>query len=331
MPANIIVFDAEYTSEVVRNIEKANSLIDDAVKTLRHANSHRAWRCPEVKQISDNIENISSRLKRLDRGLSATTSALTKGRDNFKMLETRSQRQADKLSENLRENYGFSAQVRGKEEKTNLPVTEVPKSEDNFIVKAIKGTARNIIQGLGTAFGTVIGLLGNGINKAGEGFLTDLKDAFIDPIVNIFKSSYELGEAFKKQSLGEIGTSLGNIAINSVKLIGSTLGLGGDLAEKGIKLGKLNNFSETTELIGTVYGEGGNAFDAGNAIGEVIKDPGKTNEAQNQFMGMITDYLVPFGLDQTLIQGVKGVAEGAKDGATVGYNLANMLCNFLGL
>ena len=49
------------------------------------------------------------------------------------------------------------------------------------------------------------------------------------------------------------------------------------------------------------------------------------------FSKMITDSLVPFGLDETLMQGVKGALGGAKDGATVGYNLATMLCNFLGL
>ena len=335
MSANIIVFDSQYTAEVVKNIEKANGLIDDAVNILKHARSHRLWQCPEVSEINNSIETLSSKLKRLDRGLSATANALNRGQERFSMLETRSQQQADKLSEKLREKYGFSASVHGKNETTNLPVTEIPRREDNFIIKALKGTAKNIIQGLGTAFGTVIGFLSNGINKAGEGFLTDVKEALIDPMINIFKGGYQLGEAFKHQSLSEAGSALATIATNSVGLIASVAGLGSDF--NAVK--NLDNLPQGAKLLNYANGR---AYDFTKNLADTNLDPDEQmknieiplSEGTNPdavFSKMITDSLVPFGLDETLIQGVEGAFGGAKDGAKVGYNLATMLCNFLGL
>lgn len=326
MSASIIVFDAQYTDEIVTNIEKANTLIDEAVSTLKHASSHRGWRCPEVREINNSFETISSKLKRLDRGLSATAHALAKGQERFNMLEARSERQTDKLSENLREQYGFSASVHGKDETTNLPVTEVPKVEDNFIVKAIKGTAKNIIQGLGTVLGTAIGAISNCINKAGEGFLQDVKDALVTPMINIFQASYDCTEAIKKQSWDKMGQSILKIASNSASLLANALTLG----HAGNVGGVTDKMAKTMDKVGDIvtYADSANLsiMSAQNLTSQNIEG----FEANlNDVVGLVTDVATP--LDQTILQGVKGAFDGAKDGATVGRNIATMLCNFLGL
>ena len=48
-------------------------------------------------------------------------------------------------------------------------------------------------------------------------------------------------------------------------------------------------------------------------------------------VGLVTDAAAPFGLDQTILQGVQGAVSGAKDGAEAGYNIANVLCSLLRL
>ena len=327
MSANIIIFDSQYTDDQIKQINNAGKCLEEAIQILHQSKSHRGWQCKEVKNINDSLESINSSLKKINRGVTAASQALNRGREQFNILETRSQRASQKLLDNLREKYGFNASVRGKDEKTKLPVTEIPRKEDPFIVKAIKGTAKNIIQGLGTFIGASAGALGNGINKAAEGFITDVNDGVISPMVNIFKASYSLG----KPPYDDTGKSLMDIATNSIKLIGLTVGVGGDLAEKGLILGNLNKFDDMTKFIGKIYGEGGNAFDAGALIGEVIKDPGQSEEAMNQFIGMIGDSLIPFGLDQTVIQGLNGITSGAQAGADFGSKISNVICSLIGL
>ena len=330
MSANVIIFEGQYMADLIRNMNKAQQLTEEAVSIIKKANQHRNWKCMETAEINSKLDIISDRVQRLKTGITDTTLALGNGLRAFRELEQRSENQANTLSGNMRERYGFSASVRGKDGRTNLPVTEVPKVEDNFIVKAIKGTARNVIQGLGTVFGAAIGAISNGINKAGEGFIKDVQDALITPMVNIFQGGYLIGESIKHGRIDEFGEALGKIAINSAGLIGSVVGLGGQFAEKGIK-GSLNNWDDITQYIGDLHGEGTNAFNLGNSVGDVMQNPAKAKDAVNELMGMVSDSLVPFNLDKTLAHGIYGVLTGTQSGADIGYKITNTICNFLGL
>ena len=326
MSAQIIIFDEQYTGEIVKNINQAGTLINEALNTLRRASEHRAWQCPEVKNINDNIDNISSRLKRLDRGLTATANALKRGQERFVNLETRSDRQVAKLSENLREKYGFSASVRGKNETTNLPVTEIPQKKDSWISQIIKGSLKNTIKGVGTLIGTVAGALGNGINKAAEGFITDVKDAFITPMVNIFQASYSLRETLSEPPYDDTAQALLKIASNSAGLLANAITLGG--------AGKLVSVTEKVTSIGDKIGDITTYADAANISITSAQNltSGNIEEFQsnlNDVVGLVTDTITP--LDQTILQGVEGMFTGAKSGAEVGYNFSNVLCTLLGL
>ncbi|MBQ7578037.1 MAG: hypothetical protein IJT21_07230 [Synergistaceae bacterium] len=348
MSANLIIFDPAYIDELVRNINKANTLIDEAKSSLKKASSHNGWRCPEVRDITENINNISSKLSNLDRGLSATAHTLSRGQRQFQTLETRSDRQAQKLSENLRDRYGFSASNRETGEKINLPVTEVPKQEDNFFVKIIKGTVKNTILGLGSVMGLAVGAISNGINKAAEGFLTDVKDAVITPMVNIFQASYSIVRPpyDVAQNLLKITKNSASLLLNAVTLggaaklantdpskllsvaVGDTnISSAADLFIKGDKF-VLQNADNISDIINAVDSANFSIIGAQNLTAQ---DPEAFKANMNNVVGLVTEAAAPLGLDQTILQGVQGALSGAKDGATAGYDIANVLCSLLGL
>lgn len=330
MSANVIIFEGQYMADQVRNLDNAKQLTEEAIGIIKKANQHRNWKCKETAEINNSLNNISNKLQHIDTGIMRTANALGRGLRSFTELEQRSEGQADKLSTNMREQYGFSAQVRGsgKDETINLPITEIPKVEDNFIVKAIKGTTKNIIQGLGTVLGTAIGAIGNCIHKAGEGFTTDIKDALLIPMFNIFKSSYECTEAIKKQSWDKMGQSILKIASNSASLLANALTFG-HAGNIGSVTDKMAKAMDTVSDVVTVADSANlSIMSAQNLTSQNING---FEENLNDVVGLVTDVATPFGLDQTILQGVKGAFDGAKDGATVGNNIATMLCNFLGL
>ena len=249
MSANIIIFDSQYTDDQIKKINNAGKCLEEATQILQRSGSHRIWQCKEVKNINDSLDNINSNLKKFNRGVTAASQALNRSRERFNILETRSQRESEKLSDNLRNQYGFNASVRGKDGITNLPVTEVPKKEDSFIVQAIKGTAKNIIMGLGTTIGTALGGLVNGINKAAEGFLTDVKDAVITPMVNIFQASYSLRGTITEQRFDDVVKAIKTIFASSASLIATAAGLDGVFKSANAvanldKVQKVENFTK---------------------------------------------------------------------------------------
>ena len=328
MSANVIIFEGQYMADLIRNMDKAKQLTEEAMNIIKKANQHRNWKCKETAEINDSLNTISNSVQKLNAGITDTALALGDGLRDFHELEQRSESQANGLSDNMRERYGFSASVRGKDDNTNLPVTEIPKKEDNFIIKAIKGTAKNIIQGLGTALGTAIGAIGNCIYKTGEGFTADVKDALITPMYNIFKSSYDFAEAIKKQSWDQMGQSILKIASNSASLLANALTLG----HAGNIGGVTDKMAKTMDKVSdiTTYADSANlSIMSAQNLTSLNIEGFETN--LNDVAGLVTDVAAPFGLDQTILQGVKGAFDGAKDGATVGNNIATMLCNFLGL
>lgn len=328
MSANLIIFDPAYIDELVRNINKANTLIDEAKSSLKKASSHNGWRCPEVRDITENINNISSKLSNLDRGLSATAHALSRGQRQFQTLETRSDRQAQKLSENLRDKYGFSASNRETGEKINLPVTEVPKQEDNFFVKIIKSTAKNTILGLGTVMGLAVGAISNCINKAAEGLLTDVKDAIITPMVNIFQASYSLRETLAEPPYDDTAQAVLKIAANSAALLANAVTFGGAAGLSSVT-GKVAAVGDKIGDISTIADSANISIESAQNL--VARDPEAFKANLDEVVGLVTDAATPFGLDQTILQGVQGAVSGAKDGAEAGYDIANVLCSLLGL
>lgn len=341
MSANIIIFDSQYTDDQIKKITNAGKCLEEAIQILQKSSSHRGWQCKEVKDINDSLDNINSSLKKINRGVTAASQALNRGRERFNILETRSQRESQKLSDNLREQYGFNASVRGKDEKTNLPVTEVPQKEDSFIVKAIKGTAKNVILGLGTVIGTALGGIVNGIKSTVQGFMTDVNDAIITPMVDIFKASYSIRGAIAEQRFGDVAQAIKTIFASSASLIATAAGLDGVMKSANTatnaainldkaavsKAGKLEKVGD----IADVYDTSNTVFDIGYSAGETIKNPANMNDTLKEYHKILTDAAVPFGLDQTLIQGVKGVLEGQQTGAEIGKQIANDLCNKLGL
>ena len=355
MSANFIIFDPTYIEGLIRNINKANTLIDEAKSILKQASSHEKWRCPEVKDINEIIRNMSSKLNNFDRGLSATSNALSKGKQNFQSLETRGDRQATQLAQNLREKYGFIASVRGTGQKVNLPTTGIPKTEDNLVVKVIKGTAKKAIQGLGSVFGLAIGALSNCLYKTTEGFLEDVKEAFITPMVNIFQASYDI-----VRPPYNVAQNLIKIATNSASLIANAVTLGGAAKLAGaapdrllsITLGdKVDDIANLSisKADKILIEEAEKAINTGGKIGDFVtiadsakfsingaqnvvsQDPEALKSTVDNIVGLVTEVAAPFGLDKTILKGVEGAFNGAKDGATVGYNIATMLCNVLGL
>ena len=109
MPSNVIIFDAEYIAELTSNMNKACSLMGEAVSSLKRASLHEGWQCKECVTISDNLLDLNSRLGRLDEGVNETTRILGGSISRFAELEAKYKTQAESLSEELRGNYGFTA------------------------------------------------------------------------------------------------------------------------------------------------------------------------------------------------------------------------------
>ena len=132
MSANEIVFDAQYTSEQINNLKKAEELAGEAMNFLKKAHFHGSWRCPEHSNIDARLDNISSSLVKLDQGMSATSEALTKGMQRFSDLESRAETQTNSMSDNLKNKYGYEAANYGGGNST-LPVTQVPENDTSIV------------------------------------------------------------------------------------------------------------------------------------------------------------------------------------------------------
>ena len=131
MSASLIIFETEYISEQINNINKAKSLVEEAESILRKTSQHRNWQCREVTEINNGLNTIFHDVRGIESGITSTGEVLNKALSAFTDLEERAVKNADKLSNDLRNNYGFSASIYGQSENSNLPVTQVPYYEDN--------------------------------------------------------------------------------------------------------------------------------------------------------------------------------------------------------
>jgi len=125
MAANIITFESEYMRECAKNVENAQKLVDEARASLKRANRHDGWRCPERQPINNSLNDLSTRLDRISKGLNETSSALTKGAGQFSDLETRAQKEENNMYNQLKNKWAFEA-AKWNGSPTTLPMTSIP-------------------------------------------------------------------------------------------------------------------------------------------------------------------------------------------------------------
>ena len=111
MPANLLIFDADYVSELTANMNMACGLLAEAVSSLKSASNHENWKCKERTKIIEGFDELNLKLSRLDKGVNETTKVLGKSVSRFADLENKYDVQANSLSEELTSNHGFSATV----------------------------------------------------------------------------------------------------------------------------------------------------------------------------------------------------------------------------
>ena len=118
---------------------------------------------------------------------------------------------------------------------------------------------------------------------------------------------------------------------NSIGLFGTVTGLQAEVS----LFRNLGSASNETKFLNIVNSKSSDILEHISDEQKIIEDiylPSSLGEDTNQaVLKMFTDSLVPFGLDETLLQGIQGIGEGAKVGRDAGNIFANAICNFLGL
>ncbi len=112
MPANLLIFDADYVSELTAKMNTACELMAEAVSSLKSASNHENWKCKERTKISESFGELNTKLGRLDNGVNEVTRILGGSVSRFASLESQYDSQANNLSDELTNNYGFRAAVR---------------------------------------------------------------------------------------------------------------------------------------------------------------------------------------------------------------------------
>lgn len=112
MPANMLIFDAEYVSELTSRMHLACELMAEAVSSLKSAQNHENWKCKERTRILDDFDELNTKLGRLDSGVNETTRILSGSVSRFAALESQYESQAEGLSDELTANHGYAASVR---------------------------------------------------------------------------------------------------------------------------------------------------------------------------------------------------------------------------
>ena len=96
----------------------ACQLVAEAVSSLKSASNHDKWKCKERTRILEDFDKLNEKLGRLDTGVNATTKALGESVNQFAMLESKYNSQAENLSDELTSNHGYSATVRGSTQRS---------------------------------------------------------------------------------------------------------------------------------------------------------------------------------------------------------------------
>lgn len=111
MPSNIIIFEAEYVSELVSSMSSACELMSEAVQSLKQASLHEGWKCKECTRIASELDDLNLRLGRLDGGVNDTARVLGGSVNRFTSLEASYKSQVKEISDNLTQNHGFAGEV----------------------------------------------------------------------------------------------------------------------------------------------------------------------------------------------------------------------------
>ena len=111
MPSNIIIFEADYVTELVSSMNSACELMSEAVQSLKQASLHEGWKCKECANITENLDDLNLRLGRLDEGVNETSRVLGGSVSRFTSLEASYRNQAEGLSEDLTQKHGYSGTV----------------------------------------------------------------------------------------------------------------------------------------------------------------------------------------------------------------------------
>ena len=109
--ANLLIFDAEYVSELTSRMNTACELMAEAVTSLKSAQAHENWKCKERVRILEDFDELNLKLGRLDTGVNETTRILGGSVSRFAALEQQYESQAEGLSDELTSNHGFRASV----------------------------------------------------------------------------------------------------------------------------------------------------------------------------------------------------------------------------
>ena len=237
MSANMIVFDAQYTSSQVKNLENARSALEEAISTLKKASAHEGWRCPEVRQISSSLDTINKKLGNLNQGMDATARALNNGMQRFQELESRSETQVQGLSNNLKSSNGFknvSSYTGG--EAITLEVTEIPLytcpvidgvratfwGTKGDIPERIDAVLNYLKKRAGGAWGAILGFLTNGgagigdlwggVKNLGSNFISNLNEmTTLPPDATMQQQTEKLCEIFV-DFMADSGNTIENFA-----------------------------------------------------------------------------------------------------------------------
>ena len=327
MPANIIVFDAEYTRQQVNNLNNAKRILEESISILKKANAHRSWRCPEVSRINDNLDSINKRLGRLNNGMSDTIRVLNIGVQRFQELESRAENQVNNLSVNLKEKHGVSASTYGSQgEKANLPVTPVPYDESSIaITKAglswLDKAELSNKAGLGKEGLSYLESLYKMCNFLATGDKRGLTGAenlcdLTDKSIGLWKELYDYYKG--KNDLSGLFSIVNQKKVEGLGIVGDSFGLVSDT------LGVINKINSenigTAGIIGEVIELGENGIDIWSDV-ENLKHLGDaatnitTRAGVTGLYSPLTFYTAAGkGVVSTVAQGFKSVEKYSADG-----------------
>lgn len=266
MSANIITFDSQYIADQMRDINKAKSLVEEAMTLIKNASKHRNWQCNESTEIDNSLQTIANRLNRLNMGIIQTGNALGKGLVSFSELEERATTQAGSMATNLKNKYGFDGSNYGQDGNTTLPVTRIPEVNSSIaLIKPFLSLAdkKKISEaGLANANLSYVASLYNFYTGDKRG-LTGAADLFdlSDKSIGLWTEWYDYikGKDTLSGGLGIAGSSFGLVSsalevadkINSGNLgpagvTGEVIGLGDNALGIWESIEKLKHIGDTT-------------------------------------------------------------------------------------
>ena len=320
MSANVIVFDAQYMSEQVRLLERAERLMEEAEGILKKASNHTGWKCRERENINDKINDITKQLGKIGQGMTTTAEVLSRGRDNFSELEGRAETQAQGMADNIKNNYGFNGSTYGKNEKSKLPVTPVPEDPDmltpiktllTFRDKVLKdgqaGLSQSGIEYIDALYNFITG------DKRGLSGAADLF-GLGDKSIGAWSGLYDYLKDFYPKTGGIFSTD-NQKKVGGLGIVGSVFGLVSsafEVADK-IRSGELG----TLEAIGEVIGAGDGVVDLWGSIEQFkyIGEEGPNFVEGEGLLSPLTCYsAIIKGYTAAISQGFKSVDKYSADG-----------------